>query len=600
MTTRQPYHSLPQTPELSLYDTEDPYSSDEEMPDREETDQLLRQAHHYVITEGGRDSSSKFMERIQRINEDLVQEISAHGYDCDPKLFRRVKHKIDHVLREFEDAVDAESSLYDYSDSREYYTAAVEESLYRTDSSPTTPDGAASRRTARIGGKDYVERVYLYGGPGNHPESWYKKAAASLPFPETIRMADWESLRIHSDLAAIGNMEKTEPVTGNGVSFEDPCLTHHNKLPQFESGSRFRLPTPDSADIKRVKAFASNYRLKEAVKAFYEGDESKLPAKVGEDVDYKWAPLVFLDRLDVGQRLSPAAEGMSRATTLAEAYADSTTVVKEVRSAVNTTPTKPPSISNGSSKVGSAPRATRALLKDKQSPSSSTPVDIPTPVNDDLPVTLSLPVSKTSQSKEIASGSTARRIKAKTEDSIRSPTSLSSAPANWETKPATHVAILKKTRGRTRKNATPSAAITSTYQVTKAGKRKRLSSDSVEDDQTAEGIELQVIVSRGKQLKRDAKRPYTPTSLGEDECGDNPVPDSPPEMTPGSSVMSTPPVKKARAAGKKQRRYTKCDFEQRVTPEEFAEHVARRGPSLTVAAAAIMRGSTRSGKVREL
>ena len=596
MTKRQLYNSLPQTPELSLYDIEDSYSSDEEMPDREETDQLLRQAHHYVITEGGKDSPSKFMERIQRINEDLVQEISAHGYNCDPKLYRRVKHKIDHVLREFEDAVDADSSLYDYSDSPEYYATAAKKGLYRVDSSPITPEAPSSRRTARIGGKDDVERVHLYGGPDNHPESWYKKAAASLPFPETIRMADWESLRIHWDLAATGNMEKTEPVTGNGVSFQDPRLTHHYKLSQFESGSQFRLPTPDSADTKRVKAVASTYRLKEAVKTFNESDESKLPGKDGEDRDYQWAPRVFLDRLDVGQQIIPAAEGMSRSTSLTEAYADNTKVVTEVRSAVNITPTKPRSISNGSSKIGSAPPATRVLLKDTQSPSLSTPVDYPAPVDDELPAATSSPVSKTSQSKGIASGSTSRRIKAKTEESIRSPNSLSSAPANWETKPATHVAISKKTRGRPRKNATPAAAATSTYQATKEGKRKRLSTESAED-QTADDIEYRAIDARGKQLKRDAARPCTPILPSPVSNLDTPA--SLPASTPGSSVMSTPPVAKARAAGKKQRRYTKRDFEQRVSQEEFAEIQAKRGPSMTAAAAAITRGSTRSGKLRK-
>ncbi|KAF3042523.1 hypothetical protein E8E11_008516 [Didymella keratinophila] len=580
MTARQPYHSLPYTPELSLYDTEDSYSSEEEMPDREETDQLLRQAHHYVITEGGKDSPSTYMERIQRINEDLVQEISAHSYDCDPKLFRRVKHKIDHVLREFEDAVDADSSLYDCSDSPEYYATAAEEGLYRMDSSPITPEGPSSRRTARIGGKDDVERVYLYGGPGNHPESWYKKAAALLPFPETIRMADWESLRIHWDLAATGNMEETEPVTGNGISFENPRLTHHNSLPQFESGSRFKLPTPDSADTKRVKDFASTYRLKEAMKTFHESDESKLPGKDGEDEDYKYAPRIFLDSFDVGQHISPAAE-----------------VVNEVRSAVNTTPTKPRSISNGS-KAGSAPPATRAFLKDTQSPSKSTPVDCPAPLDDDVPATISSPISKTSRSKRVAKGSTSRRIKAKTEESIRSPNSLSSAPANWETKPATHVAIPKKTRGRPRKNVTPPAATTSIYQVTRKGKRKRLSTESVED-QTEGDIEYQAIVSRSKQLKRDAARPSTPTLPS--PCVDLDTPASLPDMTPGSSVMSTPPVFKARAAGKKQRkRYTMRDFEQRVSPEVFDEIMAQRGPSITAAAAGITRGSTRSGKLRNM
>jgi hypothetical protein len=305
MTARQQYRSLTHTPELSFSDTEDSYSTDEEMPDRDETDQLLRQAHHYLITEGGKDSPTIYMERVHRINEDLVQEISTHGYDCDPKLFRRVKQKIDHVLREFEDAVEADASLYDYSDSPEYYATAAEEGLYRMDSSPVSPEVPSARRTAKIGGKNDIERTYLYGGPGNHPESWYKKAAASLPFPETIRMADWKSLSIHGGLANTGNIKKIEPVTGNAVSFNDHRLTRHNDLQQYESGSPFELPTSSLADTKKVKEFGTVNELRKAVDAFHHGDDSK---GAGKDGDYKYVPRVFLEKLDVGQQTCPAAD----------------------------------------------------------------------------------------------------------------------------------------------------------------------------------------------------------------------------------------------------------------------------------------------------
>lgn len=588
MAARQQYRSLPNTPELSHYDSEDSYSSDEEMPDREETNQLLRQAHHYVIIEGGEDSPSTYMERIQRINEDLVQEISAHGYDCDPKLFRRVKQKIDHVLREFEDAVDAGSSLYDYSDSPEYYAAADEEGLYRMDSSPTSPEAPSARRTARIGGKDDVERVYLYGGPGNHPESWYKKAVASLPFPETIRMAEWESLRIHWDLAATGNMEKTEPVTGNGVSFKDKRLAHHDSLPRYESGSRFTLPTPDSAVMKEVRGFGSVYQLQKAVKTFREGDDSKLSGEKGDDEDYKYAPCVFLERFDVGQQISPAAEGTSILKLSAETYADNATVIDEVRSAVNTTPTKPRSISNGSSKIVTTSPAIRAIVKNTQCPSMSTQADCPTPMDDDLPVTVVSPVQEAPRAQATAKTSTMRRIKAKTEDSLRSPNNLSSPPANWETKEATHVSIPKKTRGRPRKDVTPPAAATTTYQLTAAGKRKRLSTEPVEE-QTAEDIQYEADLSRRRQLTRDAARPSTPTLPVSPDNLDTSA--SLPALTPGSSVMSTPPVVKARAAGRKQRKFTQRDFEQRVSPEEYKVIMAGRGQSVTAAAESIARGA---------
>lgn len=292
---RTPIH----TPDLSLSDSEDSYSSDEEeMPDREETDQLLRQAHHYVITEGGNDSPTTYVERIQRINRSLIQEIAQHSYDCDPKLYRRVKQKIDHVLREFEDAVDADFSIYEYDEMPEYYMVAAKDALYRIESSPVTSDDVSARRSRH--GKQDFERTYLYGGPNTHAETWYHKAAASLPFPETVRVADWESLRIHWDLENTSSMEKTEPVTGNGISFNDPRLAHHNSLPRYESGSRFRLPATEPSVIAEVEKVGTINNLSKIVADFNQGDDSKK-----NDGAYKYAPRVLLDRFDVGQEASP-------------------------------------------------------------------------------------------------------------------------------------------------------------------------------------------------------------------------------------------------------------------------------------------------------
>ncbi|KAF1933991.1 uncharacterized protein M421DRAFT_415044 [Didymella exigua CBS 183.55] len=575
MAALQQYRSLIRTPELICSDTEDLYSSEEEMPDRDETDQLLRQAHHYVITEGGKDSPTTYMERIYRINEDLVQEITTHSYDCDPKLFRRVKQKIDHVLREFEDAVDADSSLYDCSDSSEYYATAAEEGLYRMDFSPVTPEGPSARRTAKTGSMDDVEKTYLYGGLGNHPESWYKKVAASLPFPETIRMADWESLRIHWDLANTGDAETTESVTGNAVSCNESRLTHHNNLDQYESGSRFKLPTPSSVIMQKVKEFGTANELRRAVHVFYRGDDSKR-----KNEDYKYVPRVFLDKLEVGQRLSPVD------------------LVDEVRSAVNRTPTKFSSCSNGGSKIGSAPPATRTLLNTSQRPSPSSPVEEDSclsPIGDENPVTLEIPARKAPQQQATATTSAIRRQRAKMEESLRSVDSMSSPPAKWETAVATHVVIPNKTRVHPRKTATP-VAIVPAYQTIATGKRKRLSVDVVED-QTEGDTCYEAVLSKRRELARESVRPCTPTLPIQGDNVDTPA--SLPALTPCSSVMSTPPFVKARAAGRKQCKIrTKRDSEQRVPQEKF-EEITAGSKSIAAAAESIVRGSTRSDRARK-
>ncbi|KAF2632717.1 hypothetical protein BU25DRAFT_444757 [Macroventuria anomochaeta] len=618
MAARHQLRALTQTPELGLSDAEDSYSSsEEEMPERDETDHLLRQAHHYVITEGGNDPPTTYMERIQRINQSLIHEISRHGYDCDSKLYRRVKQKVDHVLREFEDAVDADSSVYDYEEMPEYYTAATEGALYLMDSSPLTPDGPPGRRTTKLNGKDDIERTYRYGDPGNHPENWYKNAAESLPFPETIHMADGESMRIHWDFATTGNVEKIEPVISNGVSFNDPRLVHHNSQAQYESGSRFKLPAIDPADMAKVNEFGTVDELHKAVDAFNQSDDT-----TKENGDYKYAPRVFLDRLDVGQQDSPQA------------------LIDVVRSAVNTTPTRPRTSSTGSSKISSAPSATETLFnKQQQQPLPSGPGDDASSHTveadhhyDNLPVAFSSPSSNPSPPQATIPEPSSRndhdvspairRIKAATEASIRSSSLPPSPPAQPEaaTQVATHVSIsAKRPRGRPRKHPLPEATelTVPAYQTTATRKRKHLSIDATVEAQAEERVKIveEVPAKRKKitqtygwyksnsELRREPSqtRPCTPTTATEPETLHTPAMTlaETPALTPASSAVSTPPVAKARTAGKQRKVRTKRGSEERVSPERSAEIMTERSRGgAAVGHESIQRRSTRSVKLR--
>lgn len=140
----------------------------------------------------------------------------------------------------------------------------------------------------------------MYGGPDNYPEHWHKEAPAALPFPETIRMADWESLRIHWDLKNTGDMKNKEPVTSNGVSFNNPLLAHHNTLAQCESGSGFKLPTIQLSDMELINKLVTPDSLHRAVNAFYRSDDTKR-----ENGDYMYAPRAFLETLHVGHQTTP-------------------------------------------------------------------------------------------------------------------------------------------------------------------------------------------------------------------------------------------------------------------------------------------------------
>lgn len=636
MATRYLPHAPIHTPELSLCDSDDSYSSGEDDAcERDETDQLLRQAHHYVITEGGSDSPTIYMERIQRINICLLQEITRHSYDCDAKLYRRVKQKVDHVLREFEDAVEADPSVYDCEEISEYYTAAAEEALYRTGSSPVTPGAPPARRSTQPNTKDDVERTYLYGGPDNHPENWYKSAPASLPFPETVRMADWESLRITYDLATTGNVENTKPVTCIGVSFSDPALAHHDGLAQYESGSRFRLPAISPADMAKVNEIGTVDKLSEAVAALNQNDDT-----TKKDGKFKYAPRVFLERLDVGQQ-STLQNRSLKANSLEDSPVDLTTVVDQVRSTMNTTPTKLQAISKGSSGssdtsgTGSVPQATRTVLSRQQYASRSCPDEdatsqtIESDHSDALPTTTSTPLKNTSRTlvkipkpSPSASSAAIRRIKAATEAYIRSSPLPQSPPARPETlqiQVATHVSIPKKQpRSRTRKNPAPEAPKPTNQPTTM--KRKRPSTEAAEESEP-ETTEVQPLPPKRKYNTRHSGRyksvqelrradyckssMSTPTSATSAEP--NPVatfllPCTNPALTTTSgfpsSAASTPPVIKARAAGTRKRKTRpKRVFEERVSYERYRQIMDER-KRCESEGEGVGRGCMRSGKVR--
>ncbi|KAJ8113507.1 hypothetical protein OPT61_g4366 [Boeremia exigua] len=555
MATRRQTHTPIQTPDLSLSDSDDCYSSEDgEMPDREEMDRLLRQAHHYVITEGGRDSPSTYMERIQRINQSLIQEISMHSYDCDPKLYRRVKQKIDHVLREFEDAMDVDPSIYDCEQIPEVYTAAAEKVLYRRDSGPLTPN--SPKRSS----EDDVQRTYVYGAPDNYPEIWYKGAAASLPFPETIRMADWESLRVHWDLATTGDTGSKNPVPLKGVSFNDPRLEHHDHLGQYESGSKFRLPVNDATDTAVVNSFCTVAKLHKAVDAFSQHDDSR-----NVDGQYKYAPRVFLERFEVGQQANLAdhtSHTSPETVRVEETSASLTTIVDNVREAVNKSPTKPREPSASDSRLPTS-RSTGVGICDDRATTIPSPAS--SPVQPRTPVIKSTP-------HRVASA--IRRIKDATAASIRSSPLPQSPPLPSGTYQS-------------------SSAKKSTNQTAVTGKRKRLSV----------AVEEETMPAKRVRSTKEPARPYTLTDASQYQTLHTPV--VTPALTLGSvsasSVASTPPVTKARTAGKKQRRIrTKNDFEERVTPEKYAKIMAERQSRNLQDHEGLARGSTRSGKLRTM
>lgn len=261
------------------------------MTEREQTDHLLRQAHHYVITEGENDSPATYIDCIQRIDRTLLQEIVEQGYDCDPKLYRRVRQKIDHVQREFEDAIGADFILYDYEELSGCYRASEREPLYRVDSSPATPGFSSARLAARLNAKDELEEGVYFCGPTSHPVHWYKIYSASLQFPETIRMNGCESLWTDCDLVVTGDQDGKDPDTSVVAGLKTHPIAYHDSMAQCDFASRLSLPTIDRSDTANSNNMSTVNELPEAVDVSKRGD--CIETMNGK---YKCTPQVFLDR----------------------------------------------------------------------------------------------------------------------------------------------------------------------------------------------------------------------------------------------------------------------------------------------------------------
>jgi hypothetical protein len=270
----------------------------------------LEQAVLYLQEEGGDDSPATFVDRVNRIDNGLLQVLAHHqGPSFDHKLYRRVRALVLDAQRDFGEAVGEEILQSEFrEDDLGYYDSSLdEEALYRGESSDdsSSPSPSTSRPTQNLVSKPSAEaprqiqpktnaerqRVFRYGGPGNEPENWNKKFPNSLPFPETLLMAHWESLKIDYDLSR----PKTGSAVETDVPFDHVELQPYFNLSLYESGSRFKLPSVSEDDQRLIATIGSLNSVDEILDEFYYGAEF-------EEKDY--VPRVFLERLTVGQNQS--------------------------------------------------------------------------------------------------------------------------------------------------------------------------------------------------------------------------------------------------------------------------------------------------------
>jgi hypothetical protein len=284
-------------------------SMSDKKPSRSEINRRLAQAINYLNDEGGEDSAATYMEHVARINDYLVQQLPQQGADFDNALYQRLRAAVQEELKAFDEATrhgllvieSEESTLESGSDvplrrPPKHHSASVAHALHRRDENlydfTAEPMGKGRKTPAKI----QREREFKYGGPSNHVEIWHSNFPPILPFPETHRMAHWESLKIDFDLSESGKRQKAEgSVVETNVSFDHPVLQQYNNLPLYESGSQFKLPKSSKKVEEEVKLRCTVDAVARVVDDFNKGEYE-------EWVEQDYTPRIFLDKLMLEQQ----------------------------------------------------------------------------------------------------------------------------------------------------------------------------------------------------------------------------------------------------------------------------------------------------------
>lgn len=294
-------------------------SSEGGATDRQTNDVRLQQAINYVSEQGGNDSPATFIDRVIRIDEALIRELPLKNPGkFDKKLHNVLQKLVEGIQREYQEAMEAASPLSEIEDALpEYDTPGATEALHRISSvvslgssafeapprrpKPKFPVGRMTLKGTLGNEKprtsaDVVEleHQFKYGGPDNEIENWYRNMPASLPFPETLQMEHWESLKIDFDLSEYGKNLKSEgKFVETNIPFNHPALDQYKNLDHLESGSKFKLPVIDQHDYDKIKLLGNRSRLEKVVNAFNTGDRE-------EELKKDYAPRLLLDQFEVG------------------------------------------------------------------------------------------------------------------------------------------------------------------------------------------------------------------------------------------------------------------------------------------------------------
>ncbi|KAF2796099.1 hypothetical protein K505DRAFT_4564 [Melanomma pulvis-pyrius CBS 109.77] len=312
-------------------------SDSEDIISEEVNNRRLRQAISYIATEGGSDTSALYANRVQKIDDSILQQYAERGYLFDPKLYRQLRAMVrevqtgfrrigeeDEILEDSEDVEQLEqkallreeddlqdqpgSDLHSYassSDANSYGSEIQDDIPYNSEYRQQKRDGKAPTGQAKPPGHRPTaipapvrataaedtgpwEMQWRYGGPKNDMEEHHKNFPASLPFGETLYMQQWESMKIHYDLKQSAARKPNDPPIFTNVGYDKVRLPT-SKTP-FDSGSRFKLPEAKPEFTKWLDTQGAGL-LKSAAGSFNSGGAHDSHA----DNDY--APRIFLEQL---------------------------------------------------------------------------------------------------------------------------------------------------------------------------------------------------------------------------------------------------------------------------------------------------------------
>lgn len=272
-------------------------SSDDERLDQYANDRRLRQSISYLASEGGDDAPAVYVNRIQAIDDHVLQEYRNENYVYDHDLYQQLRSMVREVQGDLNRIQEEDSDLImTESDASESDSV---EALYRVPDPPEesaadnpnphegaahdNPDPPRDAHDENFDPADHRRRMrhdreqlhhrpspndpryagilineikhtkhYEYGRrKDTQPEYWFRNQATILPFGETFFLREWESLKTHFDLSE--SKRNRGPVTAT-VPYELVSERFHPCPVGMHSGSRFTLPTLCAGTMATARA----------------------------------------------------------------------------------------------------------------------------------------------------------------------------------------------------------------------------------------------------------------------------------------------------------------------------------------------------------